>query len=146
MRKSAVIMAILLLAVTGTALAQSGMGNVTVDMSGFRNDNGRASIVLYNGPEAFPKKAEKSVQIVRSSIKDKKAKAVFKNIPFGTYAFVVLHDENGNGKMDYNALGMPQEGYAFSNNARAMLGPPDYKDAAFKIDKPELAQSIKVGY
>jgi uncharacterized protein (DUF2141 family) len=41
---------------------------------------------------------------------------------------------------------MPQEGYAFSNNARGMLGPPDYKDAAFNTDKPAVSQSINVGY
>ncbi|MFH1112689.1 MAG: DUF2141 domain-containing protein [Pseudomonadota bacterium] len=144
--KVAVVGAILLLAFTGMARAEGGTGSITVDLSGFRNDNGRASVVLYNGPEAFPKQADKAQQIVRSSIKDKKAQTVFTNIPFGTYAFVVLHDENGNGKMDYNALGMPQEGYAFSNNAQGVLGPPDYKDAAFKIDKPALTQTIKIGY
>ncbi len=145
MRKLAVV-TVLLLAFAGTVQAESPTGGLTVDISGFRNDNGRASVVLYNSPEAFPKKSDKAVKIVRSSIKDKKAKAVFESIPYGTYAFVVLHDENANGKMDYNALGMPQEGYAFSNNARAMLGPPDYKDAAFKMDKPTVSQSINVGY
>jgi uncharacterized protein (DUF2141 family) len=145
MRKLAVV-TILLLAFAGMAQAENPKGSITVDLSGFRNDNGRASVVLYNSPEAFPKMAEKAVKIVRSSIKDKKAKAVFEDVPYGTYAFVVLHDENANGKMDYNALGMPQEGYAFSNNARGMLGPPDYKDAAFNTDKPAVSQSINVGY
>lgn len=144
--RNAVVGAILLLVFTGMAMAEGGKGSLTVDMSGFRNDDGRASVVLYNGPEAFPKQADKALQIVRSSIKEKKAQAVFTDIPFGTYAFVVLHDENGNGKMDYNALGMPQEGYAFSNNAQGVLGAPDYKDASFKIDKPALTQTIKVGY
>jgi len=141
-----VVVTILLLAFAGIVQAKSLTGSITVEMAGFRSDNGRASVVLYNSPEAFPQKADKSVKIIRSSIKDKKAKAVFDNIPYGTYAFVVLHDENANGKMDYSALGMPQEGYAFSNNARGMLGPPDYKDAAFKTDKPSVSLSINVGY
>jgi uncharacterized protein (DUF2141 family) len=137
---------VLVLAFAGLAQAEGPKGNITVELSGFRNDDGRASVVLFNSAEAFPKQTDKAVKIVRSSIKDKKATAVFEDIPYGTYAFVVLHDENANGKMDYNALGMPQEGYAFSNNARAMLGPPDYKDAAFTTDKPAVAQNIKIGY
>ena len=145
MRKLFVV-TVLVLAFAVTLHAGDKTGSITVDMSGFRSDDGRASVVLYNSAEAFPKKAEKAVKIVRSTIKDKKAQVVFENIPYGTYAFVVLHDENANGKMDYNALGMPKEGYAFSNNAAGVLGPPDYKDAAFKVDKPALKQTIKVGY
>jgi uncharacterized protein (DUF2141 family) len=145
MRKLVIVTALLLI-VAGTALAADKTGTITVDMSGFRNDTGTASVVLFNNAEAFPKKSDKAVKIMRSKIKDKKAQVTFDKIPFGTYAFVVLHDENENRKMDYSAIGMPQEGYAFSNNARGMLGPPDYKEAAFKLDKPKITQTIKVGY
>jgi uncharacterized protein (DUF2141 family) len=43
---------------------------------------------------------------------------VFTNLTPGTYAVIVFHDENDNGKLDKTALGMPIEAFAISNNAR----------------------------
>ena len=42
----------------------------------------------------------------------------FNDIPPGTYAIAVFHDENANGKLDKNFLGIPCEGYGASNNVR----------------------------
>ena len=64
----------------------------------------------------------------------------------GTYAFVILHDENKNGKTDTNRIGMPKEGIAVSNNAKGSFGPPAYEDAKFKIGREEVVQHIKMNY
>ncbi len=47
--------------------------------------------------------------------------------------------------MNQNFLGIPKEGYAFSNNASGTFGPPDFKDAAFKLED-EITITIKMGY
>jgi uncharacterized protein (DUF2141 family) len=63
----------------------------------------------------------------------------FDNLPPGTYAVGAYHDENGNGHLDTNLLGLPIEGYALSNGVRAILAPPRFTDAAFTVgggDKP----------
>lgn len=57
----------------------------------------------------------------------------FENVPDGTYALMVIHDENDNRKLDRDALGIPTEGYAFSRNARGRRGPPTFEDAAFEV-------------
>lgn len=139
-------MVILLAAMCLPVQAEDRTGSIMVDLKGFRSNDGRATVVLYDSAKPFPKQAEKAVKILRTNIKDKKAQIAFEKIPYGEYAFVVLHDENTNGKMDYSAFGVPKEGYAFSNNARGTLGPPDYTDAAFKLDKPKITQAIEVGY
>jgi uncharacterized protein (DUF2141 family) len=52
----------------------------------------------------------------------------------GKYAFKYFHDENNNNKkMDTNVIGIPKEGYGFSNNAKGRFGPPDFKDTIFEI-------------
>ena len=45
----------------------------------------------------------------------------------GSYAIEVYHDENNNRRLDTGGLlGMPVEGYSFSNNARIRMGPPSF--------------------
>ena len=62
-------------------------------------------------------------------------------LPAGQYAVGIFHDVNLNNKMDNNFLGLPKEQYGFSNNARALFGPPSYEDAAFEL-KGDTKQSI----
>ena len=61
-------------------------------------------------------------------------KIVIHDLPAGEYAIASYHDENGNGKLDTNALGLPEEGYGFSNDARGMFGPPKFSEAVFEFD------------
>ena len=51
-------------------------------------------------------------------------------VPAGSWAVVAYHDENDNQKLDRNELGIPSEGYGFSNGASARFGPPPFKQVA----------------
>ena len=62
-------------------------------------------------------------------------------LPPGTYAIGIFPDVNLNNKMDNNFFGVPKEQYGFSNNARALFGPPDFENAAFVL-KGSASQSI----
>lgn len=52
----------------------------------------------------------------------------------GTYAVRVMHDENDNGKLDTNLVGMPREPWGTSNDARGNFGPPKWDDASFVVE------------
>lgn len=54
-------------------------------------------------------------------------------LPAGSYALRVMHDRNGNEKLDSNLVGMPTEPWGFSNNASGNLGPPGWDDARFEL-------------
>jgi uncharacterized protein (DUF2141 family) len=69
---------------------------------------------------------------------------VFTDIPAGDYAVSVIHDENGNGTLDTNALGIPKEGFAFGNNAMGNFGPPEFSKA--KITFNGTPQVINLKY
>ena len=62
----------------------------------------------------------------------------------GRYAIAVHHDENDNKEMDLGLLGIPKEGYGFSNNARVIFGPPVFDAASFDVasEKTEIVLNL----
>jgi len=74
---------------------------------------------------------KKPVGADTAKISGRQALCIFKKIPAGTYGLSAFHDQNNNGKLDTNLLGMPTEDYCASNNARGVLGPPSFGDAKF---------------
>ena len=115
---------------------------VTVRVDGLRNTNGYINISIYDGTGDFPGEplALKEVE-VESSAMD----IVFEDLEPGSYAIAVVHDENGNGDIDMNTYGMPTEGFGFSNEAQAEMGPPSFDEAAFDVDG-ETEHYIEVMY
>jgi len=55
------------------------------------------------------------------------------DLPDGDYAVSLFVDRNANGKLDSNAMGMPTEPYAFSNDAVGNFGPPSFDKARFSV-------------
>lgn len=118
-------------------------GSLTVIIEGFANDKGNAMIALCNSKEGF-KNTDKAFNVAAAPIKGGKAKWIFSNIPFGTYAIKVYHDENSNMKLDTGTFGIPMEKYGFSNNARGTFGPPKYEEAKFTFNKTNMTITITV--
>lgn len=111
-----------------------------VYIKNIKSNKGDIIVGLYKNKKDFTKKIYKN-QVVKAE-KDE-VNVVFKNLPYGTYAIAILHDENSNGKMDFNLLGIPKEDYGFSNNAKGILSAPSFKKASFKINKNQnLVQVI----
>ena len=107
-----------------------------------KTNEGLVLCALYKGEDGFPGKPERAFQRALSPIKETSATCRFEGLPAGRYAVAVVHDENGNGKMDRNFLGIPKEGYGASNNAKGSMGPPKFKDAAFVVGAE--AKSIEI--
>jgi uncharacterized protein (DUF2141 family) len=128
----------------GSASAGQG-GEVSIYMHGMRNSDGQALCALFRGAKGFPD-GEAAIKGSRTTVKDGKASCSFKGVQPGTYAVGVIHDEDGDAEMD-TVLGIPTEGFGFSNNAKpGMFGPPAFKEAAFRVGKGKKAISIKMLY
>jgi uncharacterized protein (DUF2141 family) len=134
---------IFLLLSGGNATAQTG--KIVVEVSNLRNASGKVLAALYKSEKGFMKDEKLAIATAQVTLSGKQVQIVF-DVPYGEYAFSLLHDENGNGKMDTNMLGIPKEGYAASNNAKNSLGAPKYPDAKFKLDKPEIRQQVQMIY
>lgn len=121
-------------------------GKLTVTVSGFKNDRGQLRIAVFNSEKTYSAKKESRKPFIRghTSIKNRKAIWVYENMPFGEYAIICYHDENGNSKMDKKFLGIPEESYGFSNNAKGSLGMPDYEKAKFILNTQTKNIEIRV--
>ena len=78
----------------------------------------------------------------KSAINDGKATVKFEDLPEGDYALVVMHDENSNGRMDFETNGMPTESYATSGESKFM-GQPMWSDTKFKLDDSTKKLSLR---
>lgn len=105
--------------------------NLKVTITKLHNNNGAVLVSLFKDGNGYPDEPEKAYGKEKAYIIEKSATLIFKSVPPGSYAIAILHDENNNQKMDKNMLGIPKEGYGFSNNASAPFGPPSYKKASF---------------
>ena len=119
---------------------------IQVEVAWLRNDHGKVSCSLYSSADGFPKEGRKAVAHVVAPILDRKAECEFTGIAPGTYAVSVYHDENSNGKLDTNFLGIPREGVGASNNARGHMGPPKFDAAKFEFAGGRLNLKITINY
>jgi uncharacterized protein (DUF2141 family) len=126
------------------ALAEGGTPDkqIVVELS-LRSDTGVVHCTLWKSPEGFPKEYKKAAaRVDAQGIKDKRARCVFTGVEAGTWAISVFHDEDGNGELKTNFVGVPQEPLGFSNNAKATFGPPKFDDAKFSYDGKALVLTI----
>jgi uncharacterized protein (DUF2141 family) len=102
---------------------------------------------LFDSSVGFPREFLHSAQnVMVIKIRNTAARCDFEAIPPGTYALAVIHDENSNGKLDTNLLGIPTAGYGFSNDATALVGTPSFSDASFSYDGQSLDRTITLHY
>lgn len=129
MKKINVLLAIIF--ISSFMFSQNGESkSVSVQIENIKNTNGQLVIGLYSNKESFLKTPQKG-EIVK--IEGSTATVVFKNIPEGTYAISLFHDENSNEKLDTNFMGIPKEAYACSNNAKGFMSAPEWEDAKFEV-------------
>src|SRR5215471_6217784 len=117
---------------------------IHVDVVGLRNNKSQVCCALYGSAEGFPKDGQKAIRRDTSSISDQKASCEFSGVEPGTYAISVFHDENSNGKLDTNFLGIPREGVGASNDARGHMGPPKFDAAQFQFSDGRLNLKITI--
>jgi uncharacterized protein (DUF2141 family) len=133
--------AVLLLAMLATS-AQATALTITVDE--IRSAKGDIRLSLYASPAEWPDKSTKDHDFVTKARADR---VVFRlDVPPGTYAVNGFHDENGNGKFDTSLVGLPEEGYFFSNNDRPLLLAPGFDAARFNVPPEGRAITVHVVY
>jgi uncharacterized protein (DUF2141 family) len=129
-----------------TEEACNGMGRIIIQIDNLKNETGSILISLYNNPDGYPEDWELSYLYQVISAERFSGEIQLCNIPFGSYAFAIIHDENNNFKLDRNLFGIPREGYAFSNNVRGRFGPPGFESTLFELNESEIKQRITLIY
>jgi uncharacterized protein (DUF2141 family) len=106
--------------------------DIVVHLTEAEPATGTVEISLFNSSENFL--VNPYLQTSGPINEDGTYTARFGKVPPGDYAVVVVHDENGNGKLDTGFLGFGGETYAFSNDARPLFGRPGFDEAKFRVD------------
>lgn len=123
-------------------------GNIEVTIQDINTEeHGNLVILLFNSEDSWLT-ADQSYKVIIIDVLNKTEKIVFEDVPFGTnYAIEVIHDENGNFKMDMRILPYPKpkEGVGLSNNT-FRAGPPEYEKARFQLDKAVVSLNIVMNY
>lgn len=122
-----------------SAKAQEETVTVKVIVDNVLNDNGTLLVSLHSN-ETFMK-GPGVIDLQEAAVKGA-VTLTFENVKPGTYAIMVLHDENDNKRMDFEANGMPKENYGMSGNAMVM-GPPTFADAKFEVTAEDLEFTIR---
>lgn len=135
------LITLFVLAVTTLTFAQDSEGvTVTVIIENLNSTEGNVSAALYD-EATFMRAAP--LQAAEGKPTEKSITLVMKNVKPGDYGIISLHDLNGNGRMDFEANGMPKEPYASSNNVLAM-GPPNFSDSKFSVGTEDISLTIRM--
>jgi uncharacterized protein (DUF2141 family) len=122
------------------------LGTLIIEINKLENSKGSIQLSLFKSSEGFPNEYKKSFRYLTAPSVTGLNKIEMKDIPFGNYALAVLHDENNDFELDTNFLGIPTEGYGFSNNVKGLFGPPDYDEAKFKFNESSKILKIILNY
>jgi uncharacterized protein (DUF2141 family) len=136
--------ALLLALGAGMLIGAAPIARLDVGFDAVRSNKGMLRICLTGDPANFPDCVDDTNATTRSVSADIR-KVRFEGLPYGDYAVAVIHDENGNAKLDTFA-GIPREGFGFSRNPPIRFGPPKFDAARFSIKDDAEKQQVKMRY
>ena len=129
---------------TLATMGQSSPTSLQVFIRGASSDSGSIRILVFSKPAGFPDQVKQAVRSISLTPKGGKANFSLKDLPAGTYAVAVIHDQDNNGKLSTNAVGYPTEKFGFSNNPKVYFGPPSFEKAAFVLGKTPISLEISL--
>lgn len=114
---------------------------IKVTIQNIKSQDGLMRIALFNSETSF-NASQNWVKADSYALSGNILTIEWTGLAAGDYAISVYHDKNGNNKLDKNLFGIPQEGFAFSNNAMGIASAPSYSQAKFKLDANTTATQI----
>lgn len=138
--------AFVLAAASDGAAEQAATGSLEVRVTGLRNAKGKVWVHLWDRPAGYPSSLDKARHRRAVDVRDGAAIASFEGLQPGTYAAFAFHDEDGDGRIKANFIGMPIEGVGASKGAKGRMGPPSFKAASFDLGTDRRAIGIRLRY
>ncbi|MES2619765.1 MAG: DUF2141 domain-containing protein [Bacteroidota bacterium] len=116
---------------------------LTVNVTNLKSPDAPVEISVYGTKDKFP---EKDGQMKKYRFKpvNGKLEAKLDSIPYGEFAIALYQDENNDGEIDKNALGIPTERYGFSNNFKPLVKAPSFKNCKFEYTAKANTIDVKL--
>jgi len=118
--------------------------NLTVVIKNIDKLEGQIHMGLYDNAESYLKTGEE-YRVAVFKVTDSEVSYTFKDVPLGVYAISVYHDANEDNECNRNWIGLPTEGYGFSNDIRPSFSAPKFEDAKFTLAN-DMSISITMVY
>ena len=109
-------------------------GEVHAAIDGVNSTKGHVICGIFRSADGFPKEAQRAFKLINVPANPTGVLCAFPDIPAGTYAISVFHDENDDGALKTNLVGMPLEGYGVSNNHTHAMRAPNFEESHFTVD------------
>ena len=113
-------------------------------IEGLKSAEGKVYVQLFQGKDNYQQHRAAESRILNAQ--PGQLMLSFHNLPEGEYAVRLFHDENNNGQLETNLLGMPIEGYGFSNDAKPDYGPVVWKQVMFPVNQSKTVNRTTVIY
>lgn len=120
-----------------TITLSPGTSSLAVDIEGLRNEKGTVGCALFNGAEGFPGPSPIVNGARQAPASQRPMRCSWDTLPAGTYAVSVQHDEDDDGQLDTNFVGVPTEGYGVTNNVYPGTRAPSFEEAQVVIADAE---------
>lgn len=119
---------------------------INIVVEGVKNNSGLVAVTLYaDNPRKFLVKRG-SLGVSRfDAVAGATRTCVFLPGP-GVYALAVYHDEDGSRKLTRSGLGLPEEGFGFSNNPSTLAGIPSFRSVRLNVPHTGLVTRIRLRY
>lgn len=118
--------------------------SLSMALEGLRSGKGQMLVCVTRTAQYFPD-CTKDPDKHHFTVPAKAGPMVLGAMAPGDYAIAIIHDENGNGKLDTFA-GIPREGVGFSRNPVLRFGAPSFQSARFAVAGVPVEQVIKLKY
>ncbi len=128
--------------VSSSCSASAADGALVVTISDIRNPGGHLLVSVESSAQGWDGDGE-SVAVARIAAQPGDVVQRFEDLPPGSYAVQVMHDENDNGKLDSNFIGIPSEGYGFSQNPSVMRR-ATFEEARFALPAEGAAITVRL--
>lgn len=123
----------------------SSKGRLEIKFTELRSDKGMIAIGINTSSEGWPKKPQIELNWKKEDVVDGTFTVKLPELPYGPMAISVLDDENSNLEMDMR-LGIPREGFGFSNDAPVGLSPPKFEESSFPFSRSGQQITIRIRY
>ena len=145
MKTTCVYLFLVLAFASRTLAADERSGTLVIEIQGLQQATGNVYVAVYASESTWL--GDEPVTTKKVAIADARDGDLVRSelqLPPGEYAISAFHDENDDGKLTTNLIGIPKEPIAVSNNAVGKFGPPKYKDAVFTLGAEPVIQRIEM--
>lgn len=125
-----------------SSLISSDNPKLTVQIQNIEKVQGKIVVGIFNTDKDFLKEGV-AIKTYTINVDKTTETLIITDLPKGDYAISLYHDENSDDECNRNFLGIPKEGYGFSNNIKPKFSAPTYQDCKFSLMK-DVTQSIKL--